>query len=240
MGVSDLRTLTLALPDDILCHTLEREMQKEYAIAICHNGEDALAQLQAQQPDVLVLDLGLTLLDGLQVLRMLGDRRPEIILALTTSPSARTYQMAMDLGVDALLSKPCRPLAIMQNIAHLLDLQQRGSYAADPQSRITQHLNALISARHRDGFQHLRVGLPIFCNDPTIGVNKVLYPAIAELCGNKDGKQVEHSIRELVHHSWDKRNVAIWKRYFPHHTKCPSNKEFFSNLARVLEEEEYL
>ncbi len=233
-----MHTLMLALPQEALCQALVQEMQKEYTLTVCNDGEEALSQLQTQLPDILVLDLALTMIDGLQVLRLLGDHRPEIILALTTSPSLKTLQMAKDLGVDMVILKPCRSQAVIQTIAHLVQLQQYPHCGIDPQAKAVRHLRMLVTAEHRAGFHQLRVGLPLYLADPTIALNKELYPAIAELCGNKNGGQVEHSIREVIHESWKDRDVPVWNRYFPKHTKCPSNKEFFSNLARVLQEEE--
>lgn len=233
-----MKTLFLALPDESLCSALAKNMGKDYDLTVCHDGEKTLKALQAQKPDILILDLMLPMLDGLQILRELGDQRPELILAVFAPCSNRMLQMAKDLGVDVFLSKPCRPQAVMMATTHLLQLQALPESTLDPQEQTARHLRKLVMPEHRDGFQQLRVGIPLYLADPRQSLSKELYPAIAELCGNGNGNQVERSIRELIHESWGKRNVAVWKQYFPDMNKPPSNKVFLSNLARVLQEED--
>lgn len=236
MGVVDLLTLMLAIESEPQREDLARELHKDYILDFCENGEKALQRLQEKMPDILVLDLGLPVIDGLHILRQLGSVRPAVIIALTTSPTGFTLQSAKDLGADLTLPKPCFPRAIAQHIACALQYKESIPLVQDPQEQAAHHMRILVLPEHRAGFQQLRVGFPLYLANPNISMTKELYPAIAELCGNGDGKQVEHTIRIAIQDGWDNRDETVWKTYFPRHTKCPSNKEFLSNLARVLQE----
>ena len=60
----------------------------------------------------------------------------------------------------------------------------------------------------------------------------------AKLCGSKDGRAVEHSVRNAICAAWEHRDMAIWRKYFRPGPKgkltCPSNKEFICRLAEML------
>lgn len=229
----------IALQAETFCDALERKLRKEHCVTVCYDGETALTQLLEKRPDVLILDLSLTMIDGLQIIRKLGDHRPDIVIALTTFPGYRVMQMIRDLHIDIAISKPCRPEAVLDHLTHIFSLRQQSCAAMDPQRRCAEHLRTLSFPEHRKGFYQLQVGMPLYAADPRQSLTKELYPNIATLCGNDNGKQVERSIRDLIEASWRQRNEPVWKRYFPNYSCCPTNKQFFSNLARVLEEEDW-
>ncbi len=69
-------------------------------------GEDALAQVTAQRPDAIVLDLGLPDIDGVQVTRMLREWSQTPILILSVRGSEADKINALDAGADDYLTKP--------------------------------------------------------------------------------------------------------------------------------------
>jgi DNA-binding response OmpR family regulator len=71
------------------------------------SGEEAILRLQERGVDILVLDLGLPEIDGLDVLRRVRNRGmdiPVIVVTGRTDPRDRTA--ALSLGVNAYLTKP--------------------------------------------------------------------------------------------------------------------------------------
>ena len=74
---------------------------------IAHDGEQALALVEDDRPEVMVLDLRMPGLDGLEVLRRLKTSHPEIeVIIVTGHGSERDERAARDLGAFAYLSKP--------------------------------------------------------------------------------------------------------------------------------------
>ena len=230
-----MRTLLIAVQGEPQQEALARELHKDYIIETCGNGKDVLTLLQSKMPDVLILDLSLPYVDGLYILQQLGAVRPTVIIAITTSPSNCALQLAKDAGADMVIPKPCFPRVIAQHIAYALQYKESMPTAVDPQEQAARHMRILVIPEHRTGFQQLRVGLPLYVANPNISMTKELYPAIAELCGNENGEQVERTIRAVIKKGWNRRDHTVWEQYFPTQTKCPTNKEFFSNLARVLQ-----
>lgn len=77
-----------------------------YRVSIARNGEEGLALAAAEQPDIIVLDLGLPDMDGIQVCEQLRQwsQVPIIILSVRDEESAKVK--ALDKGADDYLVKP--------------------------------------------------------------------------------------------------------------------------------------
>jgi len=81
--------------------------QAGFAVDCMHDGSSADTLLSTQDYALLILDLGLPRLDGLEVLRRLRQRRnPLPVLILTAHGSVEDRVKGLDLGADDYLSKP--------------------------------------------------------------------------------------------------------------------------------------
>jgi two-component system KDP operon response regulator KdpE len=77
-----------------------------YQVTIARNGQDALDQTAAQDPSVIILDLGLPDLDGVEVCRRIrGWCRAPIIVVTADGAEDRKVQ-ALDTGADDYVTKP--------------------------------------------------------------------------------------------------------------------------------------
>src|SRR5215217_5470113 len=77
-----------------------------YEALTAATGEDALTVLEAQEPDCIVLDLGLPDVSGLEVLRRLRTWTTTPVVILTAADDEHRRTMAFDLGVDDYVTKP--------------------------------------------------------------------------------------------------------------------------------------
>ncbi|MET8647038.1 response regulator transcription factor [Streptomyces sp. NPDC004675] len=102
------QTVLLAEDDRAIRHALERALTLEgYEVTAVADGVEALAQAHRTQPDVLVLDVMMPGIDGLQVCRVLraeGDRTP--ILMLTALVETADRIAGLDAGADDYVVKP--------------------------------------------------------------------------------------------------------------------------------------
>ncbi len=100
--------MLLAEDDRAIRHALERALTLEgYAVTAVADGVEALAQAHRNRPDVLVLDVMMPGIDGLQVCRVLraeGDRTP--ILMLTALVETADRIAGLDAGADDYVVKP--------------------------------------------------------------------------------------------------------------------------------------
>jgi len=114
-------TKTVFIVDD---STILRNVIKEYLRASAGleqfrdacNGREAIEQVMLQKPDLIILDLAMPVMDGLQAARALKSLAPEIPILLFTMHSAR----AEDLGVDAVISKVDGIGQLAQSVQSLL------------------------------------------------------------------------------------------------------------------------
>jgi two-component system response regulator CpxR len=89
-------------------HTLSERLQtRRLDSEVVYDGEQALAVLESEPPDVMVLDLKMPGIDGIEVLRRVKQSHPQIeVIILTGHGSDREERLASDLGAFAYLKKP--------------------------------------------------------------------------------------------------------------------------------------
>jgi len=85
----------------------ERLMLREIGSAVVYNGEEALRLVSEDEPEVLVLDLKMPGIDGIEVLRRLKRDYPKVeVIILTGHGSERDKETCMQMGAFAYLEKP--------------------------------------------------------------------------------------------------------------------------------------
>jgi CheY-like chemotaxis protein/cytidylate kinase len=89
-------------------HTLSERLQtRNLPAEVVYDGEQALAVLASESPEVMVLDLKMPGIDGIEVLRRVKRDHPEVeVIILTGHGSDREKELAMELGAFAYLQKP--------------------------------------------------------------------------------------------------------------------------------------
>jgi two-component system OmpR family response regulator len=117
--------ILLAEDDNVLADGLTRSLrQSGYAIDCIKNGVEADSALSTQDFDLLILDLGLPKMPGLEVLRRLRARNSRLpVLILTAADSVEQRVKGLDLGADDYMAKP---FALSELEARVRALTRRG------------------------------------------------------------------------------------------------------------------
>ncbi len=85
----------------------ERLLIREMGSTVVHDGQSALKLIAEDEPDVMVLDLKMPGIDGIEVLRRVKKTRPEVeVIILTGHGSEADQKTCMELGAFAYLQKP--------------------------------------------------------------------------------------------------------------------------------------
>lgn len=81
--------------------------EEGFTVLEAKNGEEALAQVEAEAPDALLLDLNMPDMNGIEVLQTLADRGGALrVLVVTADIQDTTKARCKELGVIGFLNKP--------------------------------------------------------------------------------------------------------------------------------------
>jgi DNA-binding response OmpR family regulator len=103
--------------------TLAKRLEmRGMAVTTVTRGQDAVATVEKQDYDLVVLDLSMPGIDGLETLRLIKARQPEAeIIMLTGEGSIRTSIAAMKLGAEDFLQKPVNMTELIVKISEAKD-----------------------------------------------------------------------------------------------------------------------
>ncbi len=107
--------------DQDIAQVLQRMLRAEgYEVRIAGDGEVALEEARAYLPDLVVLDLGLPKVDGIEVARELRGRDDTPILMLTARDALDARVEGLDSGADDYLVKPFERQELLARLRALL------------------------------------------------------------------------------------------------------------------------
>ena len=122
--------ILLVEDDELLGSGLSDALARaQYAHEWVHDGRAALTALQASAFDLVILDLGLPLVDGMDVLRQMRARQDETpVLILSARDALRDRIQGLNAGADDYLVKPLDPRVLVARARALL----RRAYRVSP------------------------------------------------------------------------------------------------------------
>jgi two-component system phosphate regulon response regulator PhoB len=111
---------------DVLVYNLKKA---GYEVLVAHDGQDGLTQAQLKLPDVVLLDVMLPVLDGLEVCRRMraDPATRETLIVMLTAKSEETDQLiGFTLGADDYVSKPFSVKVLLERIKALQRRREDG------------------------------------------------------------------------------------------------------------------
>ncbi|MGL4174640.1 MAG: response regulator transcription factor [Dermatophilaceae bacterium] len=129
-----MTTVLLAEDDPAISDPLARALRREgYDVQVCTDGQSAL-EAALEQPDLLVLDLGLPKMDGLEVCRRLRQEGSSLpVIVLTARADEVDTVVGLDAGADDYVTKPFR---LAELLARARALLRRGLSDAEPDALV--------------------------------------------------------------------------------------------------------
>jgi two-component system, OmpR family, alkaline phosphatase synthesis response regulator PhoP len=104
-----------------------------FRVTTAGNGADALAIARARRPDLIVLDLGLPKMDGLDVTRTLRKQSSVPIIMLTARVDESDKLVGLELGADDYVTKPFSPKELVARVRAVF--RRAGNDVAAPERR---------------------------------------------------------------------------------------------------------
>ena len=235
----DIQKLLIVDSSPIFIDDLTQQLEGTFQIQSCTDGASARKLLESFRPHVVVMDLMLPEMDGLEVLRSISPNphRPKILLT-TTIMTQFIEHFLQNIQFDYIMRKPCNCGILSDRICELsccrckdIILPDSGDFRTD---RMLAALN--ISTQHK-GHRFLRKAIELFSQTPHIAMTGQLYPALGRQFAVR-ADTVERDIRLAVQAAWEHRNENVWRQYFG--CDCngniprPTNAQFIRALAERI------
>ena len=230
--------LLIADGDEIFVGAVCKQLKNGYLIRTCHDGGETLGLIESFEPDIILLDTMLPVVDSICVLRSLrASGRTSKVLALSRSITDYALSQMQELGVSCVIPKPCTVGAVVSHIHSMgFQLEHPGLGGWCVENEID---NILLSLGFRLGPSRY------FCTVQAILIKyqnlnaemmKVVYPTVAKGCSG-NVLQVEKAIRDAIKDAYKNGDKRLWRMYFlPRRGNAPypSNDEFISRIADCL------
>ena len=219
------------------------------------NGEEALMKIGRTHPDVAIIDVWLSKLDGIGVLRncrslnFTPDKKPAFIVVSMVS-NQNVFIEAANAGAELCLLKPYNIESLCEHINALSKARSEGTETPqqkntnsnrvpDIETQVTKIIHQIGVPAHIKGYQYLRTAILLTVNDSDIinSVTKILYPSVAKKYQTTTSR-VERAIRHAIEVAWDRGDVDTLNSYFGYTIQNnrgkPTNSEFIAMIADNL------
>lgn len=231
-------------------------------ICCTEDGNEVYDQVLEMRPDVLLMDVFITNVDGLEVLEQLRENEELTdlrIIFLSTVGSNRIINMAFNLGADYYMMKPCNPKVLAKRIEQIADLTKVGEPEVREESEqsalstehvfayethtlendVTEIIREIGIPAHIKGYQYIREGIMMAVNDMNMlnYITKLLYPSIAKKY-KTTSSSVERAIRHAIEVAWGRGKIEVIEEMFGYTVSAgkgkPTNSEFIALIADKL------
>ena len=105
-----------------------------FNVSVAHDGREALMRARTERPDLVILDLGLPAVDGLDVTRQLRRDGDLPILMLTARDDETDRVAGLELGADDYVTKPFSPREVVARVRAIL--RRRGGPSGEEVIRV--------------------------------------------------------------------------------------------------------
>lgn len=233
-----------------LCEVLQQFLSTHEDFSVvgtCHDGEQALTEIDRLQPDLILLDITMPYLDGLGVLEALKgmnlETKPKVFV-ITAFGSDRLLSRLLALGADYFLVKPFRLEILVERLREFacspspIVLNEDAPAEEAPftlEQKVTQILSNMGVPPHFKGFAYLRDAVLMYMKEGYYGgaLTKEAYPALAEKY-RTTMSGVEAGIRNALAAAWEHGNKEYIKKLCEPYCsdRMPTNSLI---IARIVE-----
>ena len=245
------KRILLADGDDVFRDLLRETLLDEPDFEIVGetgDGEEAVELCRRLSPDLLVMDLMLTQMDGLDVLDALAGPDHPAVLVLSAQVRGSMAETVLAKGASYCQMKPCKLSSVVDRIRLLAGAAKAEEDPAERSARLRQNLESSVTAiiheigvpAHIKGYQYLRYAIIMTVENMEVinAVTKILYPEVAKHF-NTTASRVERAIRHAIEVAWDRGDLETLQKYFGYTVSNakgkPTNSEFIAMIADRLQ-----
>jgi DNA-binding NtrC family response regulator len=132
-GKTTIRILLVDDEEEFVTTLSERMEMRGFDASVAFDGQKAMETLKTRVPDVMVLDLRMPGIDGMEVLERVKKTNPEAqVIILTGHGSYKDEEQARRLGAFDYLQKPVGVDTLVKSIQKAYQQKIESAYAAEP------------------------------------------------------------------------------------------------------------
>ena len=197
--------LILAVEDDVAVGNLISIALESggYRHLLAKTGQQAISQILTQNPQIILLDLGLPDMDGVQIIKKVRSFCSVPILVISARSEDKDKIQALDAGADDYLTKP---FSVQELLARIRTTLRRLSYVnGDAPSQEKSFVNGALRVDFLEGCAYL--------DEKQLHLTPIEYNLLCLLCKNV-GKVLTHTYitRQVWGAAWE-NNVASLRVY---------------------------
>jgi two-component system KDP operon response regulator KdpE len=197
------KPLILVVDDD---HKILRLLRIEFTaqgfqVLMAERGSDALELLDRQRPDIVVLDIIMPGMDGLQLLKRIREKSGVPVILLTAKGSDSDKIMGLELGADDYLPKPFNPEELTARVRAVLRRSQMREAPSNGNTLVCGNITIDLARR------------TVFVNGKVVVLSRTEWQLLQQLCANA-GRVMLHE--DLLTRTWgaeyrdDIQYLRVW------------------------------
>ena len=214
------------------------------------DGLSALGMIEEYQPDVVILDVVLSKLDGIEVLKKLRaggyGKMPNVIM-ISSMGIENIIRQTIELGAKYFMIKPVEMSLVEERISEMLNLFPTHTPVANTlaapavrEKSLDEQISSIFLIvgipAHIKGFHYLREAIRLVVEEPDMinRITKELYPRIAQHFDTSASK-VERAIRHAIEVAWSRGKIENINQVFGYNIYSendkPTNGDFIALIA---------
>ena len=251
VAIAEDNELMLELVTDIVSNDEELDV-----VGVAKNGEEICKIIKEKEPDVVLLDIIMPKIDGLEVLERIKQddnikKMPSFIMVSAIGQDNVTED-AFHLGADYYIMKPFDEKMIINRIKRVGKTIQKQNHdftetvdvieskgektEADLETDVTNIIHEMGVPAHIKGYQYLRdaIVMSVLDMDMLNSITKILYPTIAKKYQTTPSR-VERAIRHAIEVAWGRGHMDTLDDMFGYTINRgkgkPTNSEFIALIT---------
>ncbi|ETT37491.1 DNA-binding response regulator [Paenibacillus sp. BGI2013] len=128
-------TVLIADDEPEIVELLQLYLEKDYTIKTAVNGAEALQCIRSTQIDLVILDIMMPVMDGLQLIKQIRATYHMPVLFLSAKSQDHDKILGLGLGADDYIAKPFNPLEIVARVEALLRRVNQFDAAEIPEAK---------------------------------------------------------------------------------------------------------
>lgn len=247
-------SVAIADSNNLFISELENKLNESHNLNVIlksSNGKEFIEGLELMKPEVIITDIILQGLDGIELLKEIKrdeNYNPKIFI-MSAIVNDELISIASENNADYFFVKPINLNDITERIEDLLFADTKPSEevitlgniveklpANDHHIVVSNMLHEIGVPAHIRGYSYMRDAIKMVINDPDLlgGITKELYPSIAQKY-NTTPSRVERAIRHGIEVAWSRGRVETLDMIFGYtidqNKGKPTNSEFIAMVA---------